>query len=236
VVAYIKHDQKFLAIYSFEHKLLDRFCLAEECNIQDMVFYQYIDGYKGKYGIYMLVSNRDRDSIVKCKIEGNDAYYRDTPCSHCKGYDCCYSNDCDANKHKCKDECDNRCKDKCENKCEDRGRCKEKCKVRCDDRDKDKCEVKCDDIIESIALVEAALAHILNAEGEKIQKVVKCSNDIDEILETNRLVNKTITSIVHLEQVLYSKLDLVIDKECERSEASCYDTHIDICLRQLQNG
>jgi hypothetical protein len=50
------------------------------------------------------------------------------------------------------------------------------------------------------------------------------------------LVNKTITNIVHLEQVLYSKLDLVIDKDDECFEPCCYDKHIDTCLRQLQNG
>lgn len=65
----------------------------------------------------------------------------------------------------------------------------------------------CVDIMESIALIETSLSHILNAEGEKIQKILAISNDPDKILEVNRAVNKTITNVTHLEHVLYAKLE-----------------------------
>lgn len=69
----------------------------------------------------------------------------------------------------------------------------------------------CNEVLESIALVEAAIAHILNAEGEKIQKVVASSCCIEEILEVNREVVRTIIYVTHLEQALYSKLDALRD-------------------------
>ncbi|MEG3030358.1 MAG: hypothetical protein RR827_08165 [Oscillospiraceae bacterium] len=63
-------------------------------------------------------------------------------------------------------------------------------------------------VIRSIALVEAALSHILNAEGEKIQKVLSCTDNPCEILRLNDSVNKTIINVTHLEQVLFSKLQV----------------------------
>ncbi|MEG2537738.1 MAG: hypothetical protein RSA45_07325 [Hydrogenoanaerobacterium sp.] len=65
----------------------------------------------------------------------------------------------------------------------------------------------CNDILESIALVEAAIAHILNAEGEKIQKAVAIASCTAELLAVNEEVNRTIIYVTQLEQVLYSKLE-----------------------------
>ena len=65
----------------------------------------------------------------------------------------------------------------------------------------------CSDILGSIALQEAAIAHILNAEGEKLQKIIAISNDPCEILQTNSSVQKTILYAANLEQVLLSKLE-----------------------------
>lgn len=78
-----------------------------------------------------------------------------------------------------------------------------KCNFICRD---DKKDCACD-IIESIAQAECALAHILNAEGEKLQKAVKLADTICELLEINESVNRTITKITFLEQVLYAKLE-----------------------------
>ncbi len=64
----------------------------------------------------------------------------------------------------------------------------------------------CCDVLESIALMEAALSHILNAEGEKLQKVLAETDDIDKILCVNREINKTVINATHLEHVLYAKL------------------------------
>jgi len=77
------------------------------------------------------------------------------------------------------------------------------------------------DLIESIALVETALSHILNAEGEKLQKAVELSEDVCQLLEVNRAVNKTIMNVTQLEQILYAKLDTLGEihtKACRDTE------------------
>ena len=83
-------------------------------------------------------------------------------------------------------------------------------------------------IIESIALVEAALSHILNAEGEKIQHILCETDDTCKILQVNEAVQKTITSITHLEQVLYSKLqtaqELCTPCDCTKKCNECDNT------------
>lgn len=68
-----------------------------------------------------------------------------------------------------------------------------------------KCCDNCN-IIESIALQEAGLAHILNAEGEKLQKSVKIAKDICELLCVNKSVIETIDSVTRLELALITKL------------------------------
>lgn len=80
------------------------------------------------------------------------------------------------------------------------------------------CGEDCDcDIIESIAKSECALAHILNAEGEKLQKAVELAENICDLLKVNRSVQKTITRVTFLEQVLYAKLEAVIGGDHEES-------------------
>ncbi len=72
---------------------------------------------------------------------------------------------------------------------------------------------KCD-VIESIAFMETSLSHILNAEGEKLQKVLKETNNVCEILKINDSINKTIMNTTLLEQLLYEKLKLVCNDNC----------------------
>lgn len=72
-------------------------------------------------------------------------------------------------------------------------------------------EQACTDVIESVALVEAALAHILNAEGEKLQKVIAESCDFDELMCVNKEVNRTLIHATQLEQALYAKLAVLSD-------------------------
>lgn len=56
------------------------------------------------------------------------------------------------------------------------------------------------DLIQSVALEETALSHILNAEGEKIQKVVAMEGVTPEILlETNKSVEAMVTAVAKLE-------------------------------------
>ena len=65
----------------------------------------------------------------------------------------------------------------------------------------------CDDVLESIALQEAAIAHILNAEGEKMQKSTEISTSISELLEVNASVQETLWYAAFLERVLSDKLN-----------------------------
>lgn len=70
----------------------------------------------------------------------------------------------------------------------------------------------CKDIIESIAIIETSLGYILYQESEKLRKILENSDDIDEILEVNREINKTIVNVTNLEHILYNKLIAVLDK------------------------
>ena len=63
------------------------------------------------------------------------------------------------------------------------------------------------DIIESVALQETALSHILNAEGEKIQKVVAMSDVTPEVLmAVSKSVEAMVGAVSRLEMILQSKL------------------------------
>lgn len=66
------------------------------------------------------------------------------------------------------------------------------------------------DLIESIALEETALSHILNAEGEKIQKVLalQCV-DFCQLMEVNESVANMVAVVSGLEQTLKEKLEFV---------------------------
>lgn len=66
-------------------------------------------------------------------------------------------------------------------------------------------------LLQSIALEEAAIAHILNAEGEKIQKfVANCNFKKEDLLEVNASVESMVESIIVLENLLKAKLELVV--------------------------
>ena len=69
------------------------------------------------------------------------------------------------------------------------------------------------DMIESVALEQTGLSHILNAEGEKIQKVV-ANGTVEEILEVNQSVQSVINAVARLEMVLQSKLELFSCNVC----------------------
>ncbi len=63
------------------------------------------------------------------------------------------------------------------------------------------------DIIESIALEEAGLAHIINAEGEKIQKGKELARNVDELVTLNASVKDTLTNIIKVQMLLQFKLE-----------------------------
>lgn len=88
-------------------------------------------------------------------------------------------------------------------------------------------ERACSDVMESIALMEAALAHILNAEGEKLQKVLAESDNLEEIMCVNKEINRTIVNATHLEHLLYEKLsilsELCPETDCDVRPCTCCD-------------
>ncbi|MEG1500198.1 MAG: hypothetical protein RR400_03955 [Clostridia bacterium] len=75
--------------------------------------------------------------------------------------------------------------------------------------DKDVCSV-----MESVALQECALSHILNAEGEKIQNAVAKDVSIKDLLCINDSVANTIQEVTSLEIVLLNKLKAVTCHPC----------------------
>lgn len=77
------------------------------------------------------------------------------------------------------------------------------------------------DIIESVALEETALSHILNAEGEKIQKMVAMENVTPEVLlATNKSVESMVNAVSRLEMILQSKLSTFDGCLCETTQAA----------------
>lgn len=71
------------------------------------------------------------------------------------------------------------------------------------------CEQAINDILESIALEEAGLAHIINAEGEKIQKVISNSKCTDDLIRVNDSVTSTLENLIKMQMLLQFKLEKV---------------------------
>lgn len=61
-------------------------------------------------------------------------------------------------------------------------------------------------ILVSIALEEIALSHILNAEGEKIQKAVQCAPSIQGLIDVNNSVSATLRTAIKKELLLDLKM------------------------------
>ena len=75
------------------------------------------------------------------------------------------------------------------------------------------------DLIQSVALEETALSHILNAEGEKIQKMVALPDVTPEVLlATNKSVESMVNSISNLEVILTDKISLFKECKCSNIE------------------
>ena len=85
------------------------------------------------------------------------------------------------------------------------------------------CQAKVD-IVESVALMEAALSHILNAEGEKLQKIIACERSSKVLLEANSSVESMVCAVTRLEEVLVDKLKLVFKQE-KYHDCRCGDNH-----------
>lgn len=77
------------------------------------------------------------------------------------------------------------------------------------------------DVMQSIALQEAALAAILNAEGQKIQAFTGMEDiSAEELFEVNENARSLVNSVTRLEAVLQDKLKFVTDglEDCEPKE------------------
>jgi ribosome biogenesis protein Nip4 len=69
-------------------------------------------------------------------------------------------------------------------------------------------------ILVSVAMEEAALSHILNAEGEKMQAIIAMKYVTpEELLELNDSVIKLVNSVTRLEMMFQAKLELFSDEE-----------------------
>ncbi len=82
-----------------------------------------------------------------------------------------------------------------------------------------------DMLLASVALEEMGLSHIINAEGEKIQRVLekdkeecKCDFDNSKILEVNDSVDHVLDKISNIEEVLVEKLKIVKDFQKDKSK------------------
>jgi len=71
-------------------------------------------------------------------------------------------------------------------------------------------------IMGSIALEEAALAHIMNAEGEKIQAAIANTSDVNKMIEVNASVADMLKNVNEVERTLLAKLQLLVDLTREK--------------------
>jgi hypothetical protein len=66
-------------------------------------------------------------------------------------------------------------------------------------------------LLASIAMEEIGLSHILNAEGEKLQKAICEAECVDELLAANKSVERMLRSIIKKEMLLQFKLENVLE-------------------------
>ncbi len=78
-------------------------------------------------------------------------------------------------------------------------------------------------LLASIAMEELGLAHILNAEGEKLQKAVGDPQlSMEERLGVNEAVERMLRTLIRKELLLQMKLDAVLKMlPCEGASACC---------------
>lgn len=77
-------------------------------------------------------------------------------------------------------------------------------------------------LIESAAKQQKALAEILEAEHEKIEKVAgQCNVDVDDLVKIDASVEQVLAAITRLELAIQLKLDLFRDCLCPTSSCPC---------------
>lgn len=65
-------------------------------------------------------------------------------------------------------------------------------------------------LLVSIAMEELGLAHIINAEGEKIQAAIKDCRKLEDLLEVNDSVDKILKDVIKKEMLLQFKFEHVL--------------------------
>lgn len=69
------------------------------------------------------------------------------------------------------------------------------------------------DVLESIALEEAAMAHIMNAEGEKLQKALGCHfpapTCFQQVIELQNSVVELFDKLIQKQNILLNKLKIL---------------------------
>lgn len=88
-----------------------------------------------------------------------------------------------------------------------------------------------DRILETIALEELALAHLIHAEAEKLQAVIRAGVagpvSAEELREINLAVSKVLETAAAKEDRLHRKLRLILSyRESRRSDADAFDSDV----------
>lgn len=66
-------------------------------------------------------------------------------------------------------------------------------------------------LIESVAMQETSLSHILNAEGEKMEAIIDMEETSpEELLRMNRSAEMMISAVTRLELILQGKVELFV--------------------------
>lgn len=78
-----------------------------------------------------------------------------------------------------------------------------------------KIDLKREDVINllltSIALEEIGLSHLINAEGEKLQKSIELAKCFGDLLNANKSVEKMLRTIIKKEMLLQFKLEEILE-------------------------
>lgn len=205
--SYEKCGSDCMCISKLDGTTILKCCLEEDYSICDMAVVEC----GGNCDIYAFtMKKRCYPQLIKFRIFSmdNDLDFCEEDCCtkekqrpehypHHDDCNCYYDTNCGYEEECCSCEIEGDC---CSSSCNEEG-----CDF-CLSRD---CKFECQNILESIALIETALSCILNAEGEKIQKALKSTDRICDMLEINKSVIKAIAHVTHLEHILYSKLQLV---------------------------
>lgn len=90
-------------------------------------------------------------------------------------------------------------------------------------------------LLASIAFEELGLAHIINAEAEKVQFVLNQSPNMDQLLAINRSVEQTLRTVIKKEMLLQFKLEDILQIP-ETPEPPTSNCTISICRRHFYPG